>query len=338
MTIKLSVLDQSPLTIDSTYADALANTQDLAQLTDRLGYHRYWVAEHHNSRSFAGSTPEVLMGRLASITDGIRIGSGGVMMTHYSPLKVAENFHMLESLYPGRIDLGIGRAPGADERTTAALQAGPKKFSLDAFPAQVQLTLDYFKNGFPEDHPFHGIYATPIPQTAPEAWMLGSGASSASIAAHLGLPFAQAHFISPEQAREAVDFYRANFKPSATLSEPYVAMGIFALACDDEDAAAREARIRNIWVLDFLSGKGGPFPSPAAVDARTLTPEQNAMLEQIEQRGIVGTPEQVKARLDNMATLYGLDEMIIVTITYDHQVRRRSYELLADAYGLTPRV
>lgn len=337
MTLKLSVLDQSPLTIDSTYAEALHNTQDLAQLADQLGYHRYWVAEHHNSRSFAGSTPEVLMGNLAAITKGIRIGSGGVMMTHYSPLKVAENFHMLESLYPGRIDLGIGRAPGADERTTAALQAGPKKFTLDAFPAQVQLTLDYFKNGFPEDHPFHGIYATPIPTSAPEAWLLGSGASSASIAAHLGLPFAQAHFISPEQAREAIAYYKDHFKPSAILKEPYVAMGVFALACDDEEAAAREARIRNIWVLDFLSGKGGPFPSPAAVDARTLTPEQNAMLEQIQQRGIVGTKDQVKERLDNMAALHGLDELIVVTITYDHQVRRRSYELLAEAYNLQKR-
>ncbi len=335
--MKLSVLDQSPLTIDSTYADALANTQDLAQLADQLGYHRYWVAEHHNSRSFAGSTPEVLIANLAAATTGIKVGSGGVMMTHYSPLKVAENFHMLAALYPGRIDLGIGRAPGADERTTAALQAGPKKFTLDAFPAQVQLTLDYFKNGFPEDHPFHGIYATPIPPSAPEAWMLGSGASSASIAAHLGLPFAQAHFISPEQAQEAVSYYRENFKPSATLDKPHVAMGVFALACDDEDAAAREARIRNIWVLDFLSGKGGPFPSPAAVDARTLTPEQEQMLTQIEQRGIVGTSAQVKERLDAMAAQFGLDEVIIVTITYDHQVRRRSYELLADAYGLTPR-
>src|SRR5271168_163887 len=200
--MRLSVLDQSPVRSDGTAADAIAETIALAKACERLGYHRYWLAEHHNTKSFAGSAPEVLIARVAAETETIRVGSGGVMLTHYSPLKVAEQFRMLEILSPGRIDLGLGRAPGTDQRTSMALQAGPQGWGIDAFPSQVHLLRQFLDDAagvgkFPDDHPYRSIHAMPRGRGYPEIWLLGSGIHSAVYAAEFGLPFSHAYFISP---------------------------------------------------------------------------------------------------------------------------------------------
>src|ERR1700710_2947802 len=264
----LSVLDQSPIRKDGTAADAVAETIALAKACDRLGYHRYWLAEHHNSNSFAGSCPEILIGRVAQETNRIRVGSGGVMLTHYSPLKVAEQFRMLDVLTPGRIDLGMGRAPGTDQLTARALQAGPQAWPIDAFPSQVQLLRQFLDDSsgkvpLPSDHPYRGIHAMPrAPTPGPELWMLGSGIHGAVYAAELGLPFSHAYFISSEGSEDAANEYRLRFKPSVACPVPRLSMGVAALVGETEEDAARLAASRNLWVVRLLSGQPIPFPTP----------------------------------------------------------------------------
>ncbi len=337
--MRLSVLDQSPIRKDGSAADAVAETIALAKATEALGYHRYWLAEHHNTGSFAGSAPEVLIARVAAETKTIRVGSGGVMLTHYSPLKVAEQFRMLELLNPGRIDLGIGRAPGTDQRTTQALQAGPQGFGIDAFPSQVFLLKQFLEDAsggaaMPEDHPDRGIHAMPRGATRPEMWMLGSGIHSAVYAAQLGLPFSHAYFISPEGSMEAVTAYRERFTPSAWCDKPTISMGVAALAAETEEDAARLSASRNLWVVRLLTGRPIAFPSPEESLAYPFTGQELALLKTVEARSIVGTPDQVKAKLELLAKQHGAEEMVIVTITYDYQSRLRSYELLAKDFGL----
>src|SRR6201996_7098383 len=245
--MRLSVVDQSPIRKDGTAATAIAETIALAKACDALGYHRYWLAGHHNSNSFAGSAPEILIGRVAQETARLRVGSGGVMLTHYSPLKVAEQFRMLDVLYPGRIDLGLGRAPGTDQITSRALQAGPQAWPIDAFPSQVFLLRQFLDDAagrtpLPDDHPYKGIHAMPRAATpGPEMWMLGSGIHGAVYAAELGLPFSHAYFISTENSEDAVQEYRDRFKPSLDCPEPHVSMGVAALVGETEDEAQRLA-------------------------------------------------------------------------------------------------
>jgi len=336
--MRLSVLDQSPVRSDGTAADAVAETIALAKACERLGYHRYWLAEHHNTKSFAGSAPEVLIARVAAETKTIRVGSGGVMLTHYSPLKVAEQFRMLEILSPGRIDLGLGRAPGTDQRTAQALQAGPQGWGIDAFPSQVHLLRQFLDDAagapLPDDHPYRGIHATPMGPTRPEMWLLGSGIHSAVYAGELGLPFAHAHFISADGSEEAVENYRHRFKPSAWCERPRVAMGVAALAAETEDEARRLAASRNLWVVRLLTGRPIAFPPPEEALGYPYTEQEKALLENIEARSTVGTPDVVKKRLTALAERHGAEELVIVTITYDAKSRLRSYELLAEAFDL----
>jgi luciferase family oxidoreductase group 1 len=339
MSLRLSVLDQSPIRKDGTAADAVAETIALAQAAERLGYHRYWVAEHHNSNSFAGASPEVLIARIAAETQRIRVGSGGVMLMHYSPLKVAEQFRMLETLAPGRIDLGIGRAPGADERTTRALQAGPQSWDIDVFPSQVHLLKMFLEDAsggapIPDDHPYRGIHAMPKGATRPEFWMLGSGIHSAVYAAEFGLPFSHAHFISPDGSEEACDTYRARFKPGPWCERPTLSMGVAALAAETEDEAKRLSASRNLWVVRLFTGRPIPFPSPEEALAYPYNEHELAILRGVEARSTVGTVEQVKTKLETLAERHGAEELVVVTITYDYDSRLRSYELLADAFGL----
>jgi len=335
----LSVLDQSPIRIGGTAADAVAETLALAKACDGLGYRRYWVAEHHNTNSFAGSCPEILIGRIAGETRRIRVGSGGVMLTHYSPLKVAEQFRMLEVLYPGRIDLGLGRAPGADQRTMAALQAGPQSWGIEAFPSQVHLVRQFLDDAaggetFAADHPYRGIHAMPRGDTRPELWLLGSGIHSAVYAAEMGLPFSHAHFISPEGSEEACAAYHERFKPSAWCPHPRLSMGVAALTAETEDEAARLAASRNLWVVRLLTGRPIAFPSPEEALAYDYSDSERALLRGIEMRSFVGTPHAVKAKLESLGARHGTEELVIVTITYDFASRVRSYELLAEAFGL----
>src|SRR6202453_3899874 len=250
--MRLSVLDQSPIRKGGTPADAVAETIALAKACEALGYHRYWLAEHHNTNSFAGSCPEILIARVAAETKSIRVGSGGVMLSHYSPLKVAEQFRMLETLTPGRIDLGLGRAPGTDQRTSQALQAGPQGWSIDAFPSQVHLLRQFLDDAsgghpLPEDHPYRGIHANPRGVGRPEMWLLGSGVHSAVYAAELGLPFSHAHFISPEGSEEACETYQHRFNPSAWCEKQTISMGVAALTAATEEDARLLAASRNLW-------------------------------------------------------------------------------------------
>lgn len=339
--MRLSVLDQSPIRKGGTPADAVGETIALAKACEVLGYHRYWVAEHHNSNSFAGSCPEILIARLAAETKTMRIGSGGVMLTHYSPLKVAEQFRMLELLAPGRIDLGVGRAPGSDERTARALQAGPQAWGIDAFPSQLMVLRQFLDDAagtpFPDDHPYRGIHAMPKGPSRPEMWVLGSGIHSAVYAAELGLPFSHAHFISPEGSEEACAAYRQRFKPSNWCARPTVSMGVAALAADTAEDARRLSASRNLWVVRLLTGHPIPFPSPEEALAYDFTEQERTLLRAIEIRSTVGTAGAVRTKLRDLAQRHGADELVVVTITYDYDSRLRSYELLANAFDLAPR-
>ena len=338
----LSVLDQSPIRKDGNAEVAIAETIALAKACDRLGYHRYWLAEHHNSNSFAGSCPEILIGRVAQETRYLRVGSGGVMLTHYSPLKVAEQFRMLELLSPGRIDLGIGRAPGSDQMTARALQAGPQGFGIDAFPSQVHLLRQFLDDAaglrtFPDDHPYRSVHAMPRGRGTPEIWLLGSGLHSAVYAAELGLPFSHAYFINTEGSEDACAEYRARFKPSGACPRPRVSLGVAALAAETEEDAKRLAASRNLWVVRLLTGQPIPFPSPEEALDYPFSEQELRLLKGIEKRAVVGTPKQVRERLVALAEAHGAEELVVVTITYDYASRLRSYELLAQAFELTTR-
>lgn len=335
----LSVLDQSPICRDGTAAEAVAETIALAKACEALGYHRYWLAEHHNTKSFAGSCPEVLIARVAAETKKMRVGSGGVMLNHYSPLKVAEQFRMLEILTPGRIDLGLGRAPGSDERTARALQPGPQGWGIDAFPRQVHLLRQFLDDAagiapLPGDHPYRGIHASPAGNTRPEMWLLGSGIHSAVYAGELGLPFSHAHFINAEGSEEACAAYRDHFKPSGWCEKPRVSLGVAALAAATEEEARKLAASRNLWVVRLLSGRPVAFPSPDDALAYPYTDQERTLLGNIESRTSVGTPDTVRKCLTALAERHGAEELVIVTITYDAASRLKSYELLAREFGI----
>jgi luciferase family oxidoreductase group 1 len=334
----LSVLDQSPIAEGSTGADALHNTIDLARLTDELGYNRYWVAEHHGGPMLAGPSPEVLIGPIAAATDGIRVGSGGVMLPHYSPLKVAESFTILAALFPDRIDLGLGRAAGTDLLTTFALQRDRRQAAPDDFPQQLAELLAYFEDNLPEDHPFRHLAATlPGRPQLPEPWLLGSSEQSAIWAGELGLRYAFADFINP-QGSHIAKLYRDRFATVRGLQAPRTAVAVWALAApSDEEARFLASSSRMSFTL-LRRGQLTAVPPPdqaaefLAREAR-LTPSGDIP----GRRGVVGSPEKVRAGIEEVAAAYQADEVIVVTITYDHGVRRRSYELLADAFDLEPR-
>ncbi|MFN9779711.1 MAG: LLM class flavin-dependent oxidoreductase [Alphaproteobacteria bacterium] len=338
--MQVSVLDQSPIRKGGTAREAVLETIELAKAAERLGFHRFWMAEHHNTTSFAGSTPEVLMARVGAETSRIRIGSGGIMLPHYSPLKVAENFRMLETLYPGRIDLAIGRAPGADGRTSVALQSGPKAYDIGVFPQQAEMLRHYLEESaglaqWPEDHPFRQVHASPRGPGLPEMWMLASSMNGALYAAELGMPLAFAQFISPDDSGpEAAAVYRNSFKPRQPGEEPRVALAVFALAAETEEEAERLCATRNLWVMQLLRNQAGPFPSPEEALAYPYTPQDRVMLRAIAARGVTGTPDRVKTGLEQMAAAYGAEEVVVLTITYSFEARLRSYELLADAFAL----
>ena len=334
----LSVLDQSPIADGSTGAQALRNTIDLARLTDDLGYHRYWVAEHHGGPMLAGPSPESLIGPIASATEGIRVGSGGVMLPHYSPLKVAESFSLLAGLYPGRIDLGLGRAAGTDQLTTFALQRDRRQAAPDDFPQQLAELLAYFDDDLPEDHPFRHLAATlPGRPELPVPWLLGSSEQSAIWAGELGLRYAFADFINPRGATIAAT-YRDRFTPARDLQAPRTAVAVWALAAPTDDEAQFLASSSRMSFTQLRRGRLIPVPPPEEATAFLEREARQTPSGDIPgRRGVVGSPETVRAGIEEVASAYHADEVIVVTITYDHGVRRRSYELIADAFGLDPR-
>jgi len=333
----LSVLDQSPVRAGGTAAHAFSETIALAQAAERWGYHRYWLAEHHATEGLAGAAPEIMVARVAAATSAMRVGSGGVMLSHYSPLKVAEQFRVLETLYPGRIDLGIGRAPGSDQITARALQAGPGATGVEYFPNQVQDLLGYLGGGLPPDHPFARIRVTPEPTTSPEVWLLGSSDQSALVAAYLGCAFSFAHFITDQGGLEVMAAYRDRFRPSARLAAPLGNIGLFVLCADTEAEAQRLAQSRDLWRLRLDQGYLGPVPSIAEAEAHPYSREERLRIAMNRRRMVIGAPEQVKERMLELGQRYGIEEIVAVTICHDFAPRLRSYELLAQAFELTPR-
>jgi len=334
--MQLSVLDQSPVREGVTPRDALLETVELARHVDRLGYRRYWLAEHHSSPGLAGTAPEIMVGRVAAETKHLRVGSGGVMLSHYSSLKVAEQFRMLETLYPGRIDLGIGRAPGSDQLTAIALQHGPGALGIEHFPNQIADLLAFLENTMPADHPFSRIRVMPAGDTNPEIWLLGSSDQSALFAAYFGLPFSFAHFINDEGGPAIMEAYRTRFQPSARLPAPQGSIGVFIVCAESEAEARRLAASRDLWRLRQRRGILAPFPPPEDALAFPYSEAERREVEYHRRRQIVGTPDQVKLELTALAESYGVDEVVVLTICHDFAARKRSYTLLAEAFGLTP--
>lgn len=338
-TLHLGVVDQSPIREGGTAADALRETVALAVATEAMGYERYWVAEHHNGSNFAGTCPEILIGQIAAHTRSIRVGSGGVMLSHYSAFKVAETFRLLETLYPGRIDLGIGRAPGSDHVTAAALSYPGRPRDISYFPEQVTDLLGYLGDDLAPQHPFAAVHAGPGKGTMPEVWLLGSRTESAYLAAMLGLPFSYAHFfaIEVEDGPAIVEGYRRHFRPSAYLSEPRVGVGVHVLCAETEAEARRLATSRNLSKLKSALGQRGPVPSVDTALAYNYHPQELAYIAQFSRAYIDGTPQQVKAGLEAIAAQYNTTDISIVTICHGFAERVRSYELVAEVCGLKPR-
>jgi luciferase family oxidoreductase group 1 len=334
----LSILDQSPIPEGSTGADALRNTLDLARLTDDLGFHRYWVAEHHGGPMLASASPEALIGPIASATHSIRVGSGGVMLPHYSPLKVAETFSILAALYPGRIDLGLGRAAGTDPLTTFALQRDRRQAAPDDFPQQLAELLAYFEDALPREHPFRRLAAVlPGLPALPAVWLLGSSLQSAIWAAELGLPYAFADFLNPE-GRDIAALYRERFTPGRELQAPRTALAVWVICAPTEDEAQHLASSSRMTLTLLRRGQLIPVPPPEkALEFLHREGRDRAAGERGHgRRGVIGSPETVRTGIETVAADYGADEVIVVTITHDHAARRRSYKLLADAFGLEP--
>jgi luciferase family oxidoreductase group 1 len=331
MPLRLSVLDQSPVSQGSTGGDALRNSVDLARLAEQLGYSRYWVAEHHATPMLACASPEVLIAAIGSATSSIRVGSGGVMLPHYSPLKVAETFSMLSGLYGERIDLAVGRAPGSDPVTAFALQRDRRTASPDDFPDQLAELIAYVHDRMPVTHRFARLARLPGGTIRPDVWLLGSSPQSGVWAAELGLPYAFADFINPGGA-EIARRYRQDFKPSPTHAEPYVVAAIWALCAETDAEAQRLAASSRMAFTLFLQGRLIPVPPvDLALEFIAQHPHEVEALGQ-RRRWLVGSPATVVPGIEAAAQEYGADEMMIVTITHAHAARRRSYELIAQAF------
>ncbi|MGH7355760.1 MAG: LLM class flavin-dependent oxidoreductase, partial [Candidatus Rokuibacteriota bacterium] len=278
-----------------------------------------------------------LIGQVAARTSGIRVGAGGIMLQHYSPLKVAESFRMLETLFPGRIDLGIGRAPGSDGLTARALQSAATGRAMSRFPDDVADLLGFVRGRLEPGHPFAAVRAMPDGPTAPEIWLLGSSGESAALAAYFGTAFSFAHFINGDGGEAVTRAYAAAFRPSAQLTAPHANAAVFVVCADSEAEAVRLARSRALFIARLRTGRPGTFPSSEEAEAHPWTPAERAAAHEAERRTVAGAPEQVRARLLALAADYGVDELVIVSITHDFKARVRSYELLAQAFGLEER-
>lgn len=334
MPLTLSVLDQSPIRTGGSPGQAVAETLQLARHCDRLGYERYWLAEHHSSGGLAGSTPEILIARVASLTERIRVGSGGVMLNHYSSLKVAENFRMLETLYPGRIDLGIGRAPGSDMRTAQALAAGPGKLGIEYFGNQIKDLLEFLDDSLEENHPFQGVHAEPRGPGMPDFWVLGSSDQSAAYASYFGLPFCFAHFITDAGGEAVMAAYRRHFQTSRWGGVPRGNVGVFVICAESDEEADWLAKSRDLFILRLRTGEPGPIPSPEEAAAYDYSPQEKMIVDQGRRRTIAGSPATVKTKLESLADAYGVEDLTVVTITHDFEKRLASYSLLAEAFEL----
>jgi luciferase family oxidoreductase group 1 len=332
----LSVLDLSPVTTATPGSAALRNSLDLARLADRLGYKRYWLAEHHNLASIASSAPEIMIGQIAAATTHLRVGSGGVMLVNHAPLMVAERFKVLEALFPGRIDLGLGRAPGTDPVTSYALRRRQDARDGDDFLERFQELILMERGGFSPEHPFRNVQAVPSDVALPPIWLLGSSGYSAELAAATSMGFAFAHHFAEHDAASAMLSYRAHFKPSETLPEPSAILAVAAITADSDAEAERIAASADLNFVRRAKGEYRPFVSPEEAAAYPYTPVDRDRIARQRERLVVGGIDSVKSRLLAMIEATQADELMITSMTFDHAARRRSYELLAAAFGLSP--
>jgi luciferase family oxidoreductase group 1 len=331
MAVPLSILDQSPIVAGATPRDAIAATIELARLAEKLGYQRYWLAEHHAMRGLADASPEMLLARLTAETSRIRLGTGGIMLPHYTALKVAESFRMLDALAPGRIDLGIGRAPGGGGLVSAALESR----DVATFPQQVSDVIDFLDGTTPAESPFSSLTAMPSGRTSPDVWLLGSSEYGALLAAEMGLPYALAHFIAGDAAA-ITRAYRDRFVPSARYAAPRVIVAAAAIvASTDEEAEALTWPLA-LWRMRLFRGLSTPVPSLEETGQYPWTPRERDEVRRTR-RVIAGSPATVRRKIETLVEEHAADEAMIVTITSDYASRLRSYELLAEAFAIRER-
>jgi luciferase family oxidoreductase group 1 len=331
--MRLSVLDQSPIISGHSAARAIHETIRLAKAVEKLGYHRYWLAEHHSIAALADPCPEILLARLAAETTTLRVGTGGILLPYYSPFKVAEQFRMLEALYPGRLDLGIGRAPGGDRTTALAIGEG-RYPGAEHFAEQVQYLVAYLDDALPAEHPFAAVKVMPEVPTAPRVWLLGSSDYSGALAAQLGLRFAFAHFISADGGEAVMREYRRRYQPSQREPGPHSLLCVSAICAESDAEAQRLAVSLDLRRLNMDHGVNAPVPSYEEARAYSYTDADLRRIEHNRRRLILGGPETVRARLLELAQESEADELMIVTITGDYDSRLRSYERLARAFDL----
>jgi luciferase family oxidoreductase group 1 len=329
----LSVLDLAPVVEGSSPGQALRNSTDLARRAEALGYHRYWVAEHHNMPGIASSSPPVLIAHLAAHTSSLRLGSGGVMLPNHAPLVVAEQFGMLEALHPGRIDLGIGRAPGTDPATARALRRTVEGISADEFPRQLMELLAFFNGSFPDGHPYQAITATPGLGLQPSVWLLGSSDYSAEVAGLLGLPFSFAHHFSAANTLPALARYRASFRPSEVLTEPYAMVAVAVIAADDDERAEWLAGPSRVSFVRRRTGRPVRLGSPEEAAGYSFTPMEKELLRSWAPSTVVGGRESVRRQLDELSASTAADELMITTTVHAQDDRVHSYELVSAMYG-----
>jgi luciferase family oxidoreductase group 1 len=325
----LSVLDLAVVTEGSGIGRALEESIELARAVETLGYRRFWVAEHHNMPGIASSATSVLIGAVAAATTSIRVGSGGIMLPNHAPLLVAEQFGTLEALHPGRIDLGIGRAPGTDQVTALALRRSSEALNADDFPQQLAELRAFFSGGFPDTHPFRAITAVPGYGDQPELWLLGSSGFSAQLAGLLGLPFSFAHHFSAGNTLPALELYRSNFRPSPTLAEPHVMVAVSVICADTDEQAQWLAGPSRLAFVRLRSGRPGRLPSPEEAAEHDYSPSERLILDSRTRGQVVGDPDTVRAGLDALRRETQADELMITAMIYDFRDRVQSYELVA---------
>lgn len=332
MSLPISILDVTPVPSGSTSSQALRNSVDLARFADGRGFTRHWFAEHHNSGGIASTTPEIMIAQIAHETSHIRVGSGGVMLPNHAPLKVAESFRMLEALYPNRIDLGIGRAPGTDMMTALALRRTQENLNADNFPQELGELLAFANGAFPAEHPFRTVTAYPNDVQLPPIWLLGSSGYSSQLSAELGMGFAFAHHINGAAAVPAMKVYRDHFEPSASFPKPHAILAVSIIAADTNEEAADLALSVQYAFLRIQSGRSGPLASPAEVKAYALSPYERNQMGALRERHFVGSPATIKERLFPLIEQTQADEVMILTMVHDHEARQHSYELMAELF------
>ena len=331
--MNLSILDQSPISKGGSASESLHQTIDLAQYAEQLGYYRYWVAEHHNTNGLAGTSPDLLIGQIAASTSTIRVGSGGVLLPQYSPLKVAENFRTLEVFYPGRIDLGLGRSPGGGKKTRLALTDGIEK-PLSSFSRQVKELHYFLYDDIPRGHDYYGVRARPETSLQPPTWILGLSERGAKHAAVNGTGFTFGHFIAPTDGEKAIKTYRERFRATYPFLSPQVNACIFVVCAETEQEAEDLALSQDMWLLQVEKGIDTRVPSIEEVKAYPFTEKEREKIKRNRKRCVIGTPEQVHEQLSELSRTYGINEFLVITNIYDQEMKKRSYRLLAEVFQL----